>query len=546
MLRTSRFASLIAVALAVVASFDSAQAQCVTGGLGGTFGTNTASTPGAWDFTLPGDPLISTLNVTVPSGATVLNSVVLRGLDHTWAGDVHVILQSPAGQQYNVFVIADATSPTSGGCNAAILGDYTVVDFAQGSGCGPVDPPVCGTGLPPGTYAQNYSTWTSGSAGVLNTPLEQIPLANGTWTLYIHDWYPPLDSGSLLSWDLCFGSPTPPPPTSGGFNCVTGGGGGAFPATGSVEGTWPTVLPTGQLTSTLAVTVPAGATKIKGLRLNGLNHTWLGDCQIVLTSPAGVNYNIFQEVDGVFGGGCAATFAGDYVFTDPITGSDECGSPAGIFTCLGASLTPGFYGQFYGAWTSGDAGIVNVNMDAIPLASGNWTLSIYDWFLGADGGSLTSWDLCFDAPTGPVAYCTAGTTSNGCLPSIAATAQPSASLSGACTINVTGVEGQKTGLMFYGVDNTGFTPVAWGPTSNSFLCVKPPTQRMFSQNSGGIANTCSGALTQNWNTFQSAFPSSLGNPFSAGDKVYVQAWFRDPAAPKTTNLSNGLELTMIP
>jgi len=99
MLRTSRLASLVVAALSVVASVETAQAQCTTGGPGGTYGTNTAATPGVWDAVLPGDPLMSPLNITVPSGATALTSVVLRGLTHTWSGDTHVILQSPAGQQ---------------------------------------------------------------------------------------------------------------------------------------------------------------------------------------------------------------------------------------------------------------------------------------------------------------------------------------------------------------------------------------------------------------------------------------------------------------
>jgi hypothetical protein len=42
------------------------------------------------------------------------------------------------------------------------------------------------------------------------------------------------------------------------------------------------------------------------------------------------------------------------------------------------------------------------------------------------------------------------------------------------------------------------------------------------------------------------FPSAIGLPFSAGDKLYVQSWFRDPPAPRTTNLSNALEMTMQP
>ncbi len=41
-------------------------------------------------------------------------------------------------------------------------------------------------------------------------------------------------------------------------------------------------------------------------------------------------------------------------------------------------------------------------------------------------------------------------------------------------------------------------------------------------------------------------PGVLGQPFSAGDTIWVQAWFRDPPSPKTTNLSNGLEFTLQP
>jgi hypothetical protein len=46
--------------------------------------------------------------------------------------------------------------------------------------------------------------------------------------------------------------------------------------------------------------------------------------------------------------------------------------------------------------------------------------------------------------------------------------------------------------------------------------------------------------------YQLANPGALGQPFAAGNKVYAQAWYRDPPAPKTTNLSNGVELTFVP
>lgn len=145
----------------------------------------------------------------------------------------------------------------------------------------------------------------------------------------------------------------------------------------------------------------------------------------------------------------------------------------------------------------------------------------------------------------PSVYCTAGTSTNGCVPSISASAQPSATLANPCAISVANVEGQKLGLLFYGVDNTGFAPLPWGAGA-SFLCVKSPTQRTTAQNSGGTPGACDGSFSLDWNAFQLANPGALGNPFSAGGKVYVQGWYRDPPSPKTTNLSDAVELTIVP
>jgi hypothetical protein len=151
--------------------------------------------------------------------------------------------------------------------------------------------------------------------------------------------------------------------------------------------------------------------------------------------------------------------------------------------------------------------------------------------------------LSLSAP--PTVYCTAGTSTNGCVPAISASAQPSASLATPCTISVANVEGQKQGLVFYGLDQTGFTPAQWGAGS-SFLCVKSPTQRTTPGATGGTLNGCDGALSVDWNAFQLANPTALGNPFAAGAKVYAQGWYRDPPASKTTNLSDAIELTCTP
>ena len=142
-------------------------------------------------------------------------------------------------------------------------------------------------------------------------------------------------------------------------------------------------------------------------------------------------------------------------------------------------------------------------------------------------------------------FCTAGTTSNGCLPAISASGTPSASATSGFDIAVAAVEGQKQGLIFYGLDNTGFTPLPWG-TSSSFLCVKSPTQRTPAQATGGTLNACDGALALDWNAFVATTPGALGAPFAAGRHVYAQGWFRDPPSPKTTMLSDALEFIVQP
>jgi hypothetical protein len=41
-------------------------------------------------------------------------------------------------------------------------------------------------------------------------------------------------------------------------------------------------------------------------------------------------------------------------------------------------------------------------------------------------------------------------------------------------------------------------------------------------------------------------PSALGAPFRPGAIVNAQTWYRDPPAPKASNLSNALEIITVP
>jgi hypothetical protein len=151
--------------------------------------------------------------------------------------------------------------------------------------------------------------------------------------------------------------------------------------------------------------------------------------------------------------------------------------------------------------------------------------------------------IYYGCGSAPVVYCTAGTTSNGCVPSVSASANPSVSGATSCVVTIATVEGQRSGIVFYGT--SGPVALPWG-TGSSFLCVKPPTQRTPAQSSGGTAGQCDGVLVLDWDAFQSSFPGALGQPWSAGARAWTQGWFRDPPAPKTTNLSDAVELTYLP
>ena len=141
-------------------------------------------------------------------------------------------------------------------------------------------------------------------------------------------------------------------------------------------------------------------------------------------------------------------------------------------------------------------------------------------------------------------YCTAGTTTNLCTATISGTGTPDANAGSGFMLSLSGVEGQKQGILFYGITNAIAQP--WATGSTSLLCVKAPTQRMGVQNSGGTLNQCDGSLSTDWNAFIANNPTALGNPFIAGQAVYAQGWFRDPPAPKTTSLSNALKFTVCP
>jgi hypothetical protein len=130
-------------------------------------------------------------------------------------------------------------------------------------------------------------------------------------------------------------------------------------------------------------------------------------------------------------------------------------------------------------------------------------------------------------------YCSAGTTTNGCVPAISGVGTPSWFAGSGFWLTTNNVEGQKLGLSFFSF--AGPTSVPWLTGSTSYLCVRSPVLRMPTQNSLGTAGSCNGVLSSDWNAY------AIGHiPPMPGQGVWAQSWFRDPPSPATSNLSDGL------
>jgi hypothetical protein len=141
----------------------------------------------------------------------------------------------------------------------------------------------------------------------------------------------------------------------------------------------------------------------------------------------------------------------------------------------------------------------------------------------------------------PTNYCTAGTTTNGCNALISSTGGASVSAGSGFELLVSNVEGAKQGLIYFGTSGAKATP--WGGASSSYACVKAPHQRTSPQSSGGSAGQCDGSFQLDFNAWIAANPSKAP---TAGQTTWLQAWFRDPPAPKTTAFSDAVYFSICP
>jgi hypothetical protein len=126
--------------------------------------------------------------------------------------------------------------------------------------------------------------------------------------------------------------------------------------------------------------------------------------------------------------------------------------------------------------------------------------------------------------------------------SIGTTGTARLSQSSGFEIRATQLPGQRAGTVIYGIGGAIQSP--WGGTS--FSCVAPPRQRTGIAGSGGTAGACDGEIALDFNAWRDAHPFALGAPFSAGDVVWAQVWYRDAASAQGTNFTGAVRFMTCP
>jgi hypothetical protein len=146
---------------------------------------------------------------------------------------------------------------------------------------------------------------------------------------------------------------------------------------------------------------------------------------------------------------------------------------------------------------------------------------------------------------GPLSYCTAGTSTNGCTPHLSLDRLASVTSTAPADLVASGLDGQTSGLAFLGAAASA-TP--WAPGSTSTLCALQPLARLPPvAATGGSAGACDGSLVSDVNAFLAAHGGALlGQPVLVGTRVHAQVWFRDVLAPKGSNLSDALAFVFYP
>jgi hypothetical protein len=151
-------------------------------------------------------------------------------------------------------------------------------------------------------------------------------------------------------------------------------------------------------------------------------------------------------------------------------------------------------------------------------------------------------DLSLSVRSLVTTYCTAKTSSKGCVPALSTSGAPGAAGCASTTFDLTATNliGAKNGQWFYsGV----------GPSGAAFLgghlCVGSKIKRLPIQSTGGAGSLCNGVLTTDFNA---RICGGTDPQLTAGKQIWAQAQYRDNGfvAPNNVTLTEGLAFVIGP
>lgn len=140
-------------------------------------------------------------------------------------------------------------------------------------------------------------------------------------------------------------------------------------------------------------------------------------------------------------------------------------------------------------------------------------------------------------------YCQTSISQAGCTPDMQVSGTPSASATSGFNLSITGLPGQRGAALVYGLSQSSG---AWDLGSTSERCVGFPWTRVSALNATGTLGQCDGVYTLDWLAWSANNPGAQGQPLTAGSTFYIQGWYRDPGAPKNSNLSDAISFTLCP
>ncbi len=168
-----------------------------------------------------------------------------------------------------------------------------------------------------------------------------------------------------------------------------------------------------------------------------------------------------------------------------------------------------------------------------------WFVGDFTLFGGRPSRGVARWsDPCRALET----YCTAQTSSLGCVAQAEWTGEPSVAASTSTPFELAASEmpNNKSGLCFYGRRGPVSAPLGGGT-----LCVRSPTRRTPLVSSGGSpsGDDCTGRLALD---FSAWIRGEVDPTLEIGAQVWCQWWYRDPLASSGSALSDGLSFEIRP